>query len=601
MQTKSKHVPISRDSGCPSRIMFIEYCGVPKHGDGRKNCIQWRFRYAYCRVIRFTKGTISRCESKGFCSVSDLWEYIRNKVEPNHKQWIFCNQLLNLARLDSFIEQIYSSGYNNDRITISDPPVILDIANGSRKIIFVDYRNYFRKPFSISPDGADDYLFWSVVCSNNMDAIHGICKERCELLSRNILDLIKFHRDNNFGSWKPTISGLAWQAYRKRFNRTKIYPTIDKKIKEIERSSYFGGTCICHKRGVHEEQLYKLDVNSLYPYIYSTSELPTSLDEVIDCEWQECKDTTIDWTKCIAQVEIKHNERFYPYRGREDYSRKDSRYRTVLCGRELDKANSIGDISSFGCIIKYNTSCILKEFGNYLYGKRLASNEEHGINSRDFIKSYLNSIYGKWAQRIPTWIDRPEIRAVEPWAQWKFIDATNGKEVTLRSIAGFVQEESDSSDFEYTFVAIPAFITANARVYMDNIANVAGRENIYYEDTDSIITNVTGYDRLLLRNLCHQRNFGKLKLEKEIRSASLYGIRDYDLDGRITVSGIKTTANRFDNRFIIQTETGSEQRQGVESRLNGLYSLLKLIKLSSRETDLPKFKLYEQSEIAFDD
>lgn len=600
-EVKPKSVPVSRAKGCPSRILFFDYCGVPKHGDGRKNCIQWKFRYAYSRFIRTTSNKTTRCTGFGFSSSSNLWEYIRSKTEPDHTLWVFCSELLNFTRLDNWFDKIYRDGYVNNRITIANPPTILDIQNGNRKIIFVDYRNYFKLPLLAKSERDNDYLFWSIICSGNQDRIHSVCKERCEALSRDILSLIRFHSTNKLGRWKPTISGLAWQAYTKCFNREKIYPTIDKKIKEVERSAYFGGTCIVHNRCEYDGEIFRLDVNSLYPYIYTNSELPISLDEAIDFEWTEDYDKTIDFTKCIAQVEIEPNERYYPSRNTENFQRQGQRFRTSLCSKELNRAVSNGDICKIGLCIRYNTAPILKEYGTFFYRKRQEATSSGEKVLSGAIKQYLNCIYGKWAQRIPNWIDRPEIKAVEPWAQWEFTDLTNNRTVTLRSIAGFVQEQSDSSDFEYTFTAIAAFITANARVYMSNVVDIAGKDHVFYEDTDSIICDKYGYEKLLLGSLCSQRDFGRLKLQGEFTQAGFYGIRNYRLDGNNTITGIVNPTNRYNSSQFITIETGSEQRQGHRSQLNGLFSIMKLIKSASREQEIPRFRLDEQAQLPFED
>ena len=71
----------------------------------------------------------------------------------------------------------------------------------------------------------------------------------------------------------------------------------------------------------------------------------------------------------------------------------------------------------------------------------------------------------------------------------------------------------------------------------------AGRENVLYTDTDSLIVTEPGYNALL-----HHINavtLGALKLETQIKNASFYSPKDYVINEIRKIKGIKANATQL--------------------------------------------------------
>lgn len=66
------------------------------------------------------------------------------------------------------------------------------------------------------------------------------------------------------------------------------------------------------------------------------------------------------------------------------------------------------------------------------------------------------------------------------------------------------------------FVHLISYITAYARARIQKFINTAGYDNFFYADTDSLVVNKTGYDRLIQKNYFDDEKLGKLKLEHRL-------------------------------------------------------------------------------------
>ena len=71
-----------------------------------------------------------------------------------------------------------------------------------------------------------------------------------------------------------------------------------------------------------------------------------------------------------------------------------------------------------------------------------------------------------------------------------------------------------------------------------NFIEIAGRENVYYCDTDSLFTNKKACDILVAAGCVHPNDLGKLKLESTHKEMWLFGAKDYKLDKKVTLKGV---------------------------------------------------------------
>ena len=94
-----------------------------------------------------------------------------------------------------------------------------------------------------------------------------------------------------------------------------------------------------------------------------------------------------------------------------------------------------------------------------------------------------------------------------------------------------------------SFVAIASHITAYARMKLWNAIVLAGRDNVFYCDTDSLYTNSEGYKRL--KPLVDKLRLGALKVESRNKTMTIYGCKDYVLGRSATIKGIKKGSKKL--------------------------------------------------------
>ena len=104
---------------------------------------------------------------------------------------------------------------------------------------------------------------------------------------------------------------------------------------------------------------------------------------------------------------------------------------------------------------------------------------------------------------------------------------------------------------ENSLPMICAEICAYARMLLWEFITQAGRENVFYADTDSIVVNEIGYSNLLDR--LDNTRLGALKLEGVSYSNEFWAPKDYALDNDVHIKGVRKKAIQVGDRIFIQS------------------------------------------------
>ena len=234
---------------------------------------------------------------------------------------------------------------------------------------------------------------------------------------------------------------------------------------------------------------------------------------------------------------------------------------------------------------------IAKLFNNALYGKlaqrdlsdlmndRVSLEVEGGLKTalltvlpRRVIKT-IKRAWGRWGEVVwgntPPPEHDPNLKAkrVEPWSLWellgkkpkmhysKYVGERPRHSKTTIKPQGWVSkaEALDRYGESYnSFPCISAHITAYARLYLWDLMAKAGRENVFYCDTDCIITNRQGYENL--KGLLHGHKQGRLKVEDKGRELTIWRRKGYVINGKRTISGIREDAVEVEPLVFEQDE-----------------------------------------------
>jgi len=376
------------------------------------------------------------------------------------------------------------------------------------------------------------------------------CRNDVRILIAAWESWLNFLDDHDLGDFRYTLAAQAMSAYRHNAMSYPIKIHNDTSVCELEREAYRGGRIECFSVGkLPEETYYQLDVNGMYCYMMTEHEYPRLLKS-----WPLSLDTkqlaaTLKRHCVIARIILHTDIPAFPFRTQTFNVYPTGTFQAVLSTPELEFALEHCQILKVGRVAIYEKAAIFQAYAEYFAELKQFYEHEGNRPFREIAKKLANSLYGKFGQTdIETDLsfELPPIGPREaPYYDWRV-----HKWYRIYKLGHQVVFEKGGGESFNSFPAIPAHVTAYARMYLWSLIEQAGVENVFYCATDSLIVNQAGYDNLADKIDDHK--LGYLKLEKQADSLEIWGPNNFRLGDKLKSGGIRKNAIRLSHDVFEQ-------------------------------------------------
>jgi len=407
------------------------------------------------------------------------------------------------------------------------------------------------------------------------------CHRDTEIISTMFGQWLDYLSDKDLGRLAITLASQAMTTFRYKFLTHKIYIHNNPILSEYERASYHGGRVEIFRRGkIVGNSIYKLDINSMYPYIMQKYPMPVEVKGVEYHPKHSKIKELIHKYYCIARVAVDTPTPVYPMVHNNRLIFPIGKYITTLSQPELIYAYKQGHIASMHSVYYYDTAPIFNGFVDFFYNERQTHKRNNDITRSYCAKILMNSLYGKFGQRRDIEIANEYVDDEEYVSRSVYVVDSNKtyREVILGYNRMVYEEKADIA--KHTFYAIASAVTAYARMYLWEIMSLAGLHNVYYVDTDAIFTNREGFRNVY--NLIDSRKLGMLDIEEKTHKLILHGAKDYQFGGKKVIKGIRRDAEKLSNCSYKQTQFPGF-RGDLQHGLDKPYSVMDITKTLTRE------------------
>jgi hypothetical protein len=540
---RGRYLKRNHTSRYPSRFIFFDTETYRTRIS--ENEYQHTFRLGYAIFWRRSLAdSAESIEHHAITNIDVFFDWVVSKANSKDRLFLLAHNVQFDAQVLSLFDQLAKRSFRLRKFITDYGKQIWLFRNTDRTIIVADTLNWFKsslkdlgksvgKPKLNMPTFESDDVLWREYCRNDV-----------EILLTAMQQYLRFLEANDLGTFGLTLPAQAFNAFRHRFMHHDIVVYKDDSLASLARRSYFGGRCEAFRIGeFRNEPFYQLDVNSLYPFVMRSNQYPVAL--VCFTEKRAYIDKALfgDIGKCIADVVVSTKLPVVPFRTKHNLIFPVGTFKTTLAGPELKLCVDLGIIKKIQRIAVFDTADIFTDYVDFFYSNRLQA-KANGDKASDYLhKLFMNSLYGKFGQKQ----QRMRVVAEEPGKPnefWYEYETETGKTKKFVRLNGSVIEYSDFIESHYAIPHIASFVTSYARVHLLKLIMLAGWENVFYVDTDSLIVNVEGYARL--REFIDESKLGYLKLEMVADKLSIYGAKAYELGEKVKMRGIRADAVRID-------------------------------------------------------
>lgn len=491
----------------------------------------------------------SRPQWRRFTTGHDFWHWVQTKTQRKASLWVYAHNAAYDATVTSCWRILPENGWSLSNAVIDSPPFIAYWRRNTSTLRMLDTLNLWKVPLRVVgeaiglpkldlPDSWED--------SRESDRY---CKRDVEIIMVALIQWWEWLAEHDLGGNAATLASQAFTAFRHRFMTHSILIDNNPSALQLARDSYHGGRVEAFRIGEVKGPLYMLDVRSEYPTVMQREEYPTVLRGVYGGLSAPELAELIESYAVVALVEIETPEPAYPFSDSSPLLFPVGSFRTTLTTGELTYALERGEVTRCIRCAVYDRAPIFRAYVDDLFALRLAAIERGDLFSKWVIRMLLNSLYGKFGQRgmkskrIATTKDL----SVKLWSE---IDGETGERYRMRQLAGVIEQHWTEGESAMSHPAIAATVTGYGRRMLWGLIRRAGVKSVLYCDTDSVLVDAKGYDRL--EPLTRVDGLGSLHLDKIVQGAVLRCPKDYDLDGEWRIKGIRSNAVWIDANTVRQ-------------------------------------------------
>jgi len=484
-----------------------------------------------------------------FTSVRKFWKYVDGRTIDKTRTYLFAHNLGFDLQVTRAIPELKRLGWTLTRMVMEDPPTVFTFRRDTRSLVLVDSMNYYQNmslkmvgehlgiekldmPVGAPPRVWADYL-----------------RRDVEILAEAMLSWFRMVREWDLGNFAQTLPAQAFSAYRHRFMPQSILIDDHSQSLEMARRAYVGGRVEVFRLGETRGPLYVLDVNSLYPFVMRDQLLPYRLVSVYKRPDLDEIERRIGERFMVADVTVETDEPIYPAKHEGRLVFPVGRFRTYLAGAELVHAMRAGHVLLARRVAVYHQELLFTAYVEFFARKRLEARRRSDEAGSLISKLFLNSLSGKFGQRGRHFKEQGQTTddAIKTWTEYDLDDDTSHH---MRQVGGLIQELHRGTESHDSYPALAAGITSAGRLHLWRLIESAGRENVYYVDTDSVLVSQTGMDRL--GSHLDADAVGALKIEKIIDVAQVRGLKDKTLDGVRSIKGVRPNAKEVSEGVFVQ-------------------------------------------------
>ncbi|MCJ7768698.1 DNA polymerase [Candidatus Bathyarchaeota archaeon] len=533
----------------PQRILFFDTETVEKIVTADLHDLLLRLGVA-CLVTNKQKRHWREKEWLRFTRPGQFFDFLESHFPPRCRLYLVAHNLSFDAQVVGLFPGLKERNFVLTKLIVNETTNIWTFRRGTSTLVCMDNMNYFHtslkelgKSIGIlkdempEVDGTDETWF-------------DYCTQDVKVMVESWRLWFDFLREHDLGNFGRTIAGQAFNSFRHRFMPCQIMVHNNERSIALERAAYHGGRCECGYIGRFTEgPFYQLDINSMYSSVMSRYKYPVKLKSCVRSLPASSLERILDNYCVISHATLSTDSPVYPvkYNGRLCFP--TGQFETVLTTEELRYALHHNHLVHIGRTAIYACEAFFGEYVDYFYTCRRAFEQAGNMAFAFLCKLMLNALYGKFGQRNYTW-EEIEAPCEYPDGVWKEWSVPEHKMITYRSINGMVEREVGNIEGYNSLVAVAGEVTANARLYLWEIMEKAGRENVYYCDTDSVIVDDRGYRGL--GGLMDSHRLGYLKLEEQSDTLEILNLKSYTLGSKTKLKGVKANAVRLDPHTFIQ-------------------------------------------------
>jgi hypothetical protein len=368
------------------------------------------------------------------------------------------------------------------------------------------------------------------------------CRGDVDILTRAVTTYLSWLKESDIGNWKMTGSGQAWGHWRHRYLTHRVLISDDFGNREIERKAMWTGRAEAWIHGADtHSRVFDWDFANAYARIARDCELPVA-------QWSISRAVSLDVLlnfarrfAVLAEVQVSTEVPVVPAMLDGRVVWPTGTFDTVLWDPELRLLREAGARVRTGRVWLYRRAPVLRSWAECTLDSLHAPDEVVPAWRKIIHKHHSRALIGRFAMRFQEWepfahSETFDLRTFDGW------DLDRNESIHFLQVGHSVRKLGGWQEGPDAFPALTGWVMSEARRRLWTVIRIAGEQNVLYIDTDSLLVNQEGNDRLAARTGYTETD--GLRMKRRFVGYAIAGPRQLILGDEPRIAGVPKKARR---------------------------------------------------------
>lgn len=498
----------------------------------------FRLAVAACdRRLHHRDGWAQR-EWATFDAPADVWAWVDSKCHEKARTVLVAHKLDYDMRITGALRYLVANGWQLKNIRLESTQAWASWKHGTRTLVMCDSLSWLSMPLAKIGEmigvGKLDLPAWD----DTDEAWLARCTRDVEIIADAYRRLVDWVKRDDMGNWKPTGAGQAWAAFRHKHMTHRLLVHENESARAAERLACYTGRCEAWQHGkLHNGPYTEWDYSTAYTRIGADSNVPTQLIGEATHPQLDGFERLTHRHRVLAECTITTDAPTVPtiHDGRMLWP--VGTFQSTLWDTEIALARDYGARIRVERCWYYKSQPALRSFCEWCLEMLDERNTDIDPVVRAAVKHWSRALIGRFAARWSSW-QQVGVSPVEDIALGWAFDASTDERWKLLQLGAQLIRQTGETDSPDAVVSVMSWVMAECRARLWRSAELAGFDHVVYMDTDSLIVDPTGSERLL------QAAVPGLRRKSVHDTLEVLGPRQIITGGQLRASGVPRGAVR---------------------------------------------------------
>lgn len=528
---------------------------------------------------RTDRPNVTTAEVETFTDPAEVWAWAERKARPGRRCVLVAHNLAYDLRISRAFTTLPAMGWKMDGARLDRGQAWVVWRKGRRNLTMVDSMAWV--PVSLEKIGQMVGRPKPPLPRANADP--ALWRERCVadvLILRDAWRrVMAWLEAEDLGNFKVTGAGQSWTAFRHRFYTHPILVHTDDTQRQLEKQAAWAGRCEAWRWGdLGHGPWHEWDLERCYATIAAECEVPVRYNGHAGPLQQVRRNRLRQRVKILQRVEVTTDVPVAPARGEHGIVWPVGRFETLLWDNEVALCVLAGaQVRTLDSWV-YRKAPALQAWGTWVLAQLDRKPDDLDPVIRVVLKHWSRALIGRFGSSFTSW---------EPWGEAPTFDVSLGRMTPLgdEGPTQLLQLGHDlyrGTSGGYGQNAVPmvmSWIMAEARCRLWRVMEAAGFDNLAYVDTDGVIVNPEGHERLKAARV------PGLRVKRQWRTLTVHGPRQVIAGGQLRAAGIPSHATPTgDGAWLAEVWTSlpTSLRRGESDRVTVMERRMRMLGTDNR-------------------